>query len=77
VEGVQLGRQLEEHVKKYPVDLMNLQKAVKLEKKDLIEVSLENGALLKSKSVIISTGARWRDLGIPGEQEFKTKGVAY
>jgi len=40
-------------------------------------VSLENGALLKSKSVIISTGARWRDLGIPGEQEFKTKGVAY
>jgi len=64
-------------VKKYPVDLMNLQKAVKLEKKDLIEVSLENGALLKSKSVIISTGARWRDLGIPGEQEFKTKGVAY
>ena len=56
---------------------MNLQKAVKLEKKDLIEVSLENGALLKSKSVIISTGARWRDLGIPGEQEFKTKGVAY
>ena len=77
VEGVQLGRQLEKHVKKYPVDLMNLQKAVKLEKKDLIEVSLENGALLKSKSVIISTGARWRDLGIPGEQEFKTKGVAY
>jgi len=64
-------------VKKYPVDLMNLQKAVKLKKKDLIEVSLENGALLKSKSVIISTGARWRDLGIPGEQEFKTKGVAY
>lgn len=43
----------------------------------MIEVSLENGALLKSKSVIISTGARWRDLGIPGEQEFKTKGVAY
>ncbi len=40
-------------------------------------MSLENGALLKSKSVIISTGARWRDLGIPGEQEFKTKGVAY
>ncbi len=77
IEGVQLGRQLEEHVKKYPVDLMNLQKAVKLEKKDLIEVSLENGATLKSKAVILSTGARWRDLGIPGEQRFKNKGVAY
>lgn len=69
--------QLEEHVKKYPVDLMNLQKAVKLEKKDLIEVSLANGATLKSKAVILSTGARWRDLGIPGEQRFKNKGVAY
>lgn len=56
---------------------MNLQKAVKLEKKDLIEVSLENGATLKSKAVILSTGARWRDLGIPGEQRFKNKGVAY
>ncbi|MCD6631549.1 alkyl hydroperoxide reductase subunit F [Lactococcus cremoris] len=77
IEGVQLGRQLEEHVKKYPVDLMNLQKAVKLEEKDLIEVSLENGATLKSKAVILSTGARWRDLGIPGEQRFKNKGVAY
>ena len=77
IEGVQLGRQLEEHVKKYPVDLMNLQKAVKLEKKDLIEVSLANGATLKSKAVILSTGARWRDLGIPGEQRFKNKGVAY
>ncbi|MGO2645867.1 MAG: alkyl hydroperoxide reductase subunit F [Lactococcus cremoris] len=77
IEGVQLGRQLEEHVKKYPVDLMNLQKAVKLEKKDLIELSLENGATLKSKAVILSTGARWRDLGIPGEQRFKNKGVAY
>ena len=77
IEGVQLGRQLEEHVKKYPVDLMNLQKAVKLEKKDLIEVSPANGATLKSKAVILSTGARWRDLGIPGEQRFKNKGVAY
>lgn len=77
IEGVQLGRQLEEHVKKYPVDLMNLQKAVKLEKKYLIEVSLANGATLKSKAVILSTGARWRDLGIPGEQRFKNKGVAY
>ncbi|WP_243387185.1 alkyl hydroperoxide reductase subunit F [Bacillus kexueae] len=76
-EGPKLVASLEEHVKDYNVDVMNLQRAVRLEKKDLFEVELENGAVLQSKSVIISTGARWRNLGIPGEQEFKNKGVAY
>ena len=56
---------------------MNLQRAKRLEKKELIEVELENGAILKSKSVIVSTGARWRNVGVPGEAEFKNKGVAY
>ncbi len=46
---------------------MNLQRVKRLEKKDLIEVELENGAVLKSKTVIISTGARWRNIGVPGE----------
>ena len=68
---------LEEHVKEYNIDVMNLQRAKRLEKKDLIEVELENGAVLKSKAVIISTGARWRNINVPGEQEFKNKGVAY
>ncbi|MFC4653220.1 alkyl hydroperoxide reductase subunit F [Lactococcus nasutitermitis] len=77
IEGLELGRQLEEHVKKYPIDLMKTQRAVKLEKKEQVEVTLENGAILKTKSLILATGAHWRDLGIPGEQEFKTKGVAY
>ena len=52
-------------------------RAAKLEKKDLIEVTLDNGAVLKSKTVVIATGARWRNLNVPGEQEFKNKGVAY
>ena len=56
---------------------MNLQRAKRLEKKELIEVELENGAILKSKAVILSTGARWRNVGVPGEAEFKNKGVAY
>ncbi len=43
----------------------------------MIEVELENGAVLKSKTVVIATGARWRNLGVPGEEEFKNKGVAY
>ncbi len=76
-EGPKLAASLEEHVKEYNVDIMNLQRAKRLEKKDLIEVELENGAVLKSKTVILSTGARWRNVGVPGEAEFKNKGVAY
>ncbi|KOS69121.1 NADH dehydrogenase [Lysinibacillus contaminans] len=76
-EGPKLAANLEEHVKEYDVDVMNLQRAKRLEKKDLIEVELENGAVLKSKTVILSTGARWRNVGVPGEAEFKNKGVAY
>jgi NADH-dependent peroxiredoxin subunit F len=76
-EGPKLVASLEEHVKEYGVDIMNLQRATRLEKKDLIELELENGAVLKSKTVIISTGARWRNVNVPGEAEFKNKGVAY
>lgn len=76
-EGPKLAASLEEHVKNYSVDIMNLQKAKHLEKKDLFEVTLENDAVLKAKTVILSTGARWRNVGVPGEEEFKNKGVAY
>jgi len=76
-EGPKLVASLEEHVKEYGIDVMNLQRAKRLEKKDLVEVELENGAVLKSKSVILSTGARWRNVNVPGEAEFKNKGVAY
>ncbi|MEB6549986.1 alkyl hydroperoxide reductase subunit F [Heyndrickxia sporothermodurans] len=76
-EGPKLAASLEEHVKEYDIDVMNTQRAKRLEKKDLIEIELENGAILKSKSVILSTGARWRNIGVPGEAEFKNKGVAY
>ncbi|WP_102264716.1 alkyl hydroperoxide reductase subunit F [Mesobacillus jeotgali] len=76
-EGPKLVASLEEHVKEYGVDIMNLQRAKRLEKKDMIELELENGAVLKSKTVIISTGARWRNVNVPGEAEFKNKGVAY
>lgn len=76
-EGPKLAASLEEHVKEYNVDVMKLQRAKSLAKKDFIEVELENGAVLKSKTVILSTGARWRNIGVPGEAEFKNKGVAY
>ena len=78
-EGPKLVSALEEHVKEYEVDIFNLQKANKIYKNGgpLFEIELESGAKLESKSVILATGARWRELGIPGEKEFKGKGVAY
>ena len=79
-EGPKLVTALEEHVKEYDVDIMNLQRAKSIQKNDenaLFEVELENGGKLKSKSVIVATGARWRELNVPGEKEFKGKGVAY
>jgi len=77
-EGPKLVMALEQHVKSYDVDVMNLQKAVALAKSgDEIEITLANGASLKSKTVILSTGARWREMNVPGEQEYRGKGVAY
>lgn len=76
-EGPKLVKQLEEHVKTYDVDIMALQRAAKITKEDKLVIELENGAKLRSKAVIIATGAKWRELNVPGEQEFRNKGVAY
>jgi alkyl hydroperoxide reductase subunit F len=80
-EGPKLVSGLEQHVKDYDVDVMNLQKAVKLVPAStpggLVTVELENGARLSSRTVILATGARWRQMGVPGEEEYRNKGVAY
>ena len=79
-EGPKLAAQLEQHVREYDVDVMNLQRATQLlpaGADGLVEVKLENGASLKSKAVILSTGARWRQMGVPGEEQYRNKGVAY
>jgi alkyl hydroperoxide reductase subunit F len=77
-EGPQLAASLEEHVRDYDVDVMNLQRAEKLVPgKAMIAVELANGATLRSKTVILSTGARWRQMGVPGEDHYRNKGVAY
>ncbi|MBH2017980.1 alkyl hydroperoxide reductase subunit F [Polaromonas sp.] len=80
--GPQFALALEAHVRSYDVDIMNMQRAKALVAqtgpgKDLIEIQLESGATLKSKTVILSTGARWRNINVPGEQAYKNKGVAY
>jgi len=80
-EGPKLVAAMEQHVKEYDVDIMNLQRAEKLipaaRKGGLHEVRLANGASLKSRTLVLSTGARWRQLGVPGEEEYRNKGVAY
>ncbi|GAA4761508.1 alkyl hydroperoxide reductase subunit F [Stakelama sediminis] len=80
-EGPKLGAQLEQHVKENNVDVMNLQRAEKLipaqTEGGLHEVTLANGASLKARTVILSTGARWRQMNVPGEDEYRNKGVAY
>ena len=77
-EGPKFALALEEHVRHYDVDIMNLQRAKSLKAgSGLIEVELESGASLKARSVVISTGARWRNIDVPGEKEFRNKGVAY
>ena len=77
-EGPKLVMALEEHVKSYDVDIMSLQRAEALVPGvDLSDVKLANGAVLKSKTVIIATGARWKELNVPGEQQYRGHGVAY
>ncbi|WP_017443980.1 alkyl hydroperoxide reductase subunit F [Gayadomonas joobiniege] len=76
-EGPKLVAGLEEHVKDYDVDIIQNQLASSLSRNDLIEVGLKSGAQLKSKSVILATGARWREMNVPGEQAYRGKGVAY
>ena len=78
-EGPRLVAALEEHVKEYDVDIINLQKAKSLSKNGgpNYELELEDGGKLESKAIIVATGARWKELGVKGELKFKGKGVAY
>ncbi|CDF94449.1 MULTISPECIES: alkyl hydroperoxide reductase subunit F [unclassified Pseudomonas] len=79
-EGPKLAVALEEHVKQYDVDIMNLQRADTLVPGTdgaLHEVRFASGARLKAKTVILATGARWREMNVPGEQQYRNKGVAY
>lgn len=77
-EGPKLAQALETHVREYDVDIMNLQTAKALfRQRDVIEVALESGATLMAKAVILSTGARWRQMEVPGEEAYRNKGVTY
>ncbi|MDQ3206629.1 MAG: alkyl hydroperoxide reductase subunit F [Pseudomonadota bacterium] len=81
-EGPKLAASLEQHVHEYDVDLMNLQRAAALvpasdASDGLVEIQLGSGASLRSRTVILSTGARWRQTGVPGEEQYRNRGVTY
>ncbi len=79
-EGPKLAAAMEQHVLDHDVDVMDLQRAARLipgSDGDPIGVELDNGVVLRSRSVVISTGARWRTMDVPGEAEYRNKGVAY
>jgi NADH-dependent peroxiredoxin subunit F len=80
-EGPKFASALEAHVRAYDVDIMNGQRVASLQGEDrpggLATITLANGAVLKSRSVILATGARWKNVNVPGEAEYRTKGVAY
>ena len=77
-EGPKFASALEQHVRAYDVDIINLQRAESLAlNKGLVEIKLASGATLRSRSVVLSTGARWREINVPGEQKYRNHGVAY
>ncbi|MHA6797629.1 alkyl hydroperoxide reductase subunit F (plasmid) [Pseudonocardia bannensis] len=79
-EGNQFAGALERHIKSYDIDLMPRRQATKLGAGDgdaPVEVTFDNGATLRSRTVVVASGARWRNLGVPGEQEYRNKGVTY
>jgi alkyl hydroperoxide reductase subunit F len=80
-DGPKFSAALEAQVRHNEVDIMNLQRAEKLvpatSETGLTEIHMANGGMLKAKTVILSTGARWRNINVPGEEQYKNKGVAY
>lgn len=74
-EGSRLMAQIEAHANEYKIDIMKGQRVKHIDKKELIEVQLANSAILKAKTAVIAVGARWRNVGVPGEEQFRTKGV--
>jgi len=76
-DGPRFAAALEAHVAEYPVDVMKHQRARRLVPGELVSVELESGATLRARSVILATGARWRNMNVPGEQEYRNRGVTY
>jgi NADH-dependent peroxiredoxin subunit F len=76
-EGPKFATALEQHVKQYDVDVMDVQRAEALVPGAVHEIHLASGAVLRAKTIVLATGARWREINVPGEREYRGRGVAY
>src|SRR5699024_1000195 len=78
-EGPKLAADLERHMSEYDIDLVRSQQAAGLSEAEngLTALDLANGAALSGKTVVPATGARWRTMGVPGEEEYRNKGVTF
>jgi len=77
-QGHTLAAGLDEHVATYAVDVMSRERAKALVPGgEFLELELASGARLRARSIVIATGARWREINVPGEQTYRNRGVAY
>ncbi len=76
-EGPQLAAKLAEHISDYPIKLLEHRRVKSVGEGEMKRLELESGEFLKTKSLIVATGAKWRELGIPGEKEYLGRGVAF
>lgn len=76
-EGPKLALDLEIHMKQYNIEIVKAHKVATINKDELFTITLDTGEVIKSKTIIIATGARWRNINVPGEQEFLSKGVVF
>lgn len=77
-EGPQLAAQLFQHISAYDVKILEHRRVkTVLPEGNVKKLELESGEYLTTKSLIVATGAKWRELGIPGEKEYLGRGVAF
>ncbi|GBH25091.1 alkyl hydroperoxide reductase subunit F [Burkholderia vietnamiensis] len=76
-EGPKFAAAPEQHVKQYDVDIMDVQRAEALIPGDVHQIRPATGAVLKAKTIVLATGARWREINVPGEREYRNRGGAY
>ncbi len=76
-EGVRLAADLEQHLRSYPIEVLEHRKVERIESGERKQLYLKGGEVLDTGSVIVATGARWRELGVPGEKEYMGRGVAF
>lgn len=76
-EGPQLAAQLASHISEYDIKLLEHRRVKNVINGEIKKLELESGEYLKTKSLIVATGAKWRELGVPGEKDHIGRGVAY